>query len=132
MTDAVERPPIYTEILDLGEGRYSLMVDNSEVVKLDYVANMQEWQMRWQIYGPCDARRSIAIMQGFLQLTALMGAGEAERVAPRTTERRRTTTTGDDHVTSDDHDTRSKSASRKQSDATTGRRFRRPVIRRKQ
>ena len=131
MTDAAERPPIYTEILDLGEGRYSLMVDNSEVVKLDYVANMQEWQMRWQIYGPCDARRSIAIMQGFLQLTALMGAGEAERGAPRTAGSRRTTTTGDDHVTSDDHDTRSKSASRKQSDATTGRRKRRPVIRRK-
>lgn len=52
-------------------GDVTLYVENSPVVKIETIHGVR--QMRWQIYGPCDLHRSVAIMKGFLHLTALLG-----------------------------------------------------------
>ena len=81
-----ESPPwdnpvnLETHIEDLGGGVYELYVGNTAVVKIDWVNGVR--QCRWQVYGPADLDRSIAMMTGFLHLTALIGNEEGAYVRP--------------------------------------------------
>lgn len=58
-------------IEDHEDGTYTLNVDGSPVVKIDWLSGQRV--CRWQTYGPADLDRSIALMKGFLHLTALLG-----------------------------------------------------------
>lgn len=72
--------PIETRIDDLGNGVYELWVGNAPVVKIDWLNGVR--QCRWQVYGPSDLDRSIALMKGFLHLTALLGNEQRANVRP--------------------------------------------------
>lgn len=60
-------------IEDLGHGEYILYLDDVAVVRIgNTYATKAIRQCHWMIYGPTDVNWSIALMKGFLQLTALL------------------------------------------------------------
>lgn len=76
-------PTIYREPLfyiEGGEGVYTLYVGDSPVAKIDYVNGHRE--LIWQIYGPCDLARSIAIAKGLVHLVVLLGNEEQVNQTP--------------------------------------------------
>lgn len=61
-------------IEDDGDGKYSLYVDDARVIHIGPTyANPLHRDFHFAIYGPCNLDRGIAIMKGFLHLTALLG-----------------------------------------------------------
>lgn len=84
-----------TSIEEFGNGVYELTVDGASVVKIDWLHDQRV--CRWQVYGPADLDRSVALMKGFLHLVALIGnenrvhkppPGEKERLKPPTEKRK--------------------------------------------
>ena len=66
-------------IEDHGSGVYTLYVEGSPVVVIDWLHGQRV--CRWQVYGPADLDRAVALMEGFFHLAALIGQ-EPRRVAP--------------------------------------------------
>ena len=66
-------------IEDHGNGRYTLFVDGSPVVVIDWLHGVRV--CRWQVYGPADLDRAVALMEGFFHLAALIGQ-EPHRAPP--------------------------------------------------
>lgn len=59
---------------DDGDGKYSLNVNGATVIRIAPThANPTSREFHFAIYGPCNIDRGIAIMKGFLHLTALLG-----------------------------------------------------------
>ncbi len=75
-----QRPIPQHSIEDHGDGTYTLNVDGSPVVKIDWLSGQRV--CRWQTYGPADLDRSIALMKGFLHLTALLGNENRASLSP--------------------------------------------------
>lgn len=75
-----QRPDPQHSIEDHGDGAYTLNVDGSPVVKIDWLHGQRV--CRWQTYGPADLDRSIALMKGFLHLTALLGNENRASLSP--------------------------------------------------
>lgn len=76
MTDLNEALPWDYEVSieDDGDNNYSLFVGGSKVVFIGPTyANPLHRDIHFSIYGPCNIDRSVAIMKGFLHLTALLG-----------------------------------------------------------
>jgi hypothetical protein len=80
-------------------GEYTLHLNNVAVVRIgDTYATKGCRQCHWMIYGPTDVEWSIALMKGFLQLTAVLANERAsdrpptqEPVTERAPRRRRKT-----------------------------------------
>lgn len=68
----IQEPEIHIE--DEGDGKYSLCIDGVRVIRIGPTyANPLHRDFHFAIYGPCNLDRGIAIMKGFLHLTALLG-----------------------------------------------------------
>jgi hypothetical protein len=68
-----------------GDGCYGLYLDGALVVHIGPTyANPLHRECHWKIYGPLGLDKSIALMKGFLHLTALL-AGDARAYASQPT-----------------------------------------------
>lgn len=85
-----------TTIEDEGDGKYSLYVGGSRVVHIGPTyMNPNSRMCHWAVYGPLDIDQSIAIMKGFLHLTALLGnENRANTNPPATSEKDSSSTEG--------------------------------------
>ena len=62
---------------DEGDGKFGLYINNTRVVWIGPTfANPKHRECHWEVRGPMDLDRSIAIMKGFLHLTAIVANGE--------------------------------------------------------
>lgn len=70
-SETKSEPVIHIE--DLGRGEYILYLDDVAVVRIgNTYATKNSRQCHWMIYGPQDVDWSVALMKGFMQLTALI------------------------------------------------------------
>jgi len=69
-------------IEDHKDGTYTLYVDQTPVAKIDWWNKTNVRVCRWMVHGPADLSMSIAMMRGFLHLTALLGNEKQGIVRP--------------------------------------------------
>jgi hypothetical protein len=86
--ETTNNPNHETYVEDEGEGKFALYLEGSRVVWIGPTfANPSHRECHWSIRGPCDLDKSIALMKGFLHLTALLGNEQrASDQAPAITE----------------------------------------------
>jgi hypothetical protein len=80
MTEEFQRPEPKPSIEDHGNGVYTLHVDGSPVAKIDWLYGQRI--CRWQVHGYVDLDRAVALMNGFLHLTALLGNENRASLSP--------------------------------------------------
>jgi hypothetical protein len=68
------------EILDHGDGTYTLTVNGAEVVRIGWHYGVRAcW---WKVHGPADLEMSLELMKGFAHLAVLLGAEKQVFKAP--------------------------------------------------
>jgi hypothetical protein len=68
------------EILDHGDGTYTLTVNGAEVVRIGWHHGVRAcW---WKVHGPADLEMSLELMKGFAHLAVLLGAEKQVFKAP--------------------------------------------------
>lgn len=80
--EGFQQPEPQHSIEEHGNGTYTLTVDGSPVAKIDWLYGQRI--CRWQVHGYVELDRAIALMKGFLHLTALLGNENRASLSPPT------------------------------------------------